>query len=232
TLTEWAATHPNVPILTGITFDSRDMKRRYLQFTLDASSVTLTPQGGRRYWAKATKAGVAAYNRGGVVVREYRPADEIKRAIGTLKSAPVVLLHPKENGGEVDTENSKRLSVGVFEDPAWDDNEQAACGYVVVNDAEALRTIDGWVQMTGGVDISCGYDNARVLEPGISPDGEEYDLMQTDYTFNHVAIGPRGWGRLGPDVGLTLDSNEDEILMKKTTTNDSAEACAPGEKKT
>jgi hypothetical protein len=214
-LTEWASTHPNVPIITELTLDSNDMKRRYLTFSLDASGVTPTPQGGRRYPAKPTKAGVAAYNRGGVVVREYRPADELKRAIATLKGSPVVVLHPRENDGEVDTSNAQRLTIGHFEDPTWDEREGAACGYVVINDAETLALIDQWIPQTGGVDISCGYDSVRIPEPGVSPDGEEYDVIQTGYKFNHVAIGPRGWGRLGTDVGLTLDSNEDEVIMSK-----------------
>lgn len=210
TLTEWAATHPNVPILTGITLDSRDMKRRYLTFTVDGTSYEPTPHGGRRYRAKASKAGVFRYNRGGQIVREYRPAEEIQKALPTLKSAPVVLLHPKENGGEVDVENMRRLRVGVFEDPEWTEDESAAVGSLVVDDAAALATIDGWIQTYGGVDISCGYDNERIPEPGVSPDGEEYDLVQTDYIFNHVAIGPRGWGRQGADVGLTLDADDNE----------------------
>ena len=237
-LSEWAATHPNVPIITGLTLDSCDMKRRYLTFTLDSEGVTPTPQGGRRYPAKATKAGVFQYNRGGQIVREYRPANEIKRALGTLKSCPVVLLHPQENGGEVDIDNAKRLSCGHFEDPVWDEAEQCARGFVVINDRDALDTIDGWVALTGGADISCGYDNARDPTPGVSPDSEEYDLVQIDYTFNHVAIGPRGWGRQGTDVGLTLDSDDNEqgpfmsLKTNPTKTADSAEAAAPGEKPT
>jgi hypothetical protein len=229
TLSEWAQTHPNVPILTDITLDACDMKRRYLTFTLDSEGVTPTPQGGRRYPAKATRSTVAKYNRNGQIVREFRPADEIKKAIATLKGAPVVLLHPDENGGEVDTENIKRLSCGHFEDPTWDDAEQCARGFVVVNDGPSIQTLDVWASETGGVDISCGYDNARIEEPGVSPDGEEYDVIQTDYVFNHVALGPRGWGRLGPDVGLTLDCNDHEVLMKFTT-KDSADVTKPDDK--
>lgn len=228
-LSEWSSTHPNVPILTGLTLDSADVppepvKRRYLTFTLDAAGVTQTPQGGRRYPARASKAGVFQYKRGTEVVREYRPADEIKRAVGTLKGAPVVVLHPKENGGEVDVTNARRLTVGHFEDPTWDEAQEAAVGTVVVNDADTLNLIDQWVRDTGGVDISCGYDNERIPQPGVSPDGEEYQYSQVNYVFNHVALGPRGWGRQGVDVGLTLDSNDDEDFpMKTIKTSDSGD---------
>ncbi len=223
-LSEWSTAHPNVPILTGLTLDSNDvpnqpMKRRYLTFTLDQAGVQQTPQGGRRYPARASKAGVFKYKRGSQVVREYRPAAEIKKSLNTLKGAPVVVLHPAENGGEVDTNNARRLTVGHFEDPTWDEATQAAVGYAVINDADTLALIDQWVAATGGVDISCGYDNERLPQSGVSPDGEEHDYVQVGYVFNHVGIGPKRWGRQGTDIGLTLDSHDNEespVMALKT----------------
>lgn len=36
--------------------------------------------------------------------------------------------------------------------------------------------------------------------------GEDFDARQTNIRYNHVAIGPLGWGRAGRNVGLRLDA--------------------------
>jgi hypothetical protein len=38
--------------------------------------------------------------------------------------------------------------------------------------------------------------------------GEAYDAIQRDIIVNHVAIGPKGWGRAGPDCAIRTDSNQ------------------------
>ncbi len=250
-LSEWRAANPDVPVITehqlaslSLTMDRADVeqtptKRRYLQFTVDGASYVPTPQGGRRYRARASQAGVWKYKRPEGIVREYRPPAEIKKALHSLKSAPIVLLHPKENGGEVNPDNMRRLRIGVFEDPTWNDATQSAEGYAVIDDAEALDLIDNaW---RGKVSISCGYDNAWLMQPGVSPSGDEYDRVQIDYVFNHVGIGPDVWGRQGEDVGLlTLDANdneEDPMRIRTADANDTnpapnAPVGAPGKTKT
>jgi uncharacterized protein len=218
-LAQWSALNPNVPIITeeslaSQTQDRADLPRatrRYALSTLDyaGGNVERTPQGGLRIRARVSKAGVYDYNRSGRVLREYRPAEELKRpeAMASLKGSPIVVLHPRENGGAVDTENFKRLTVGHFEDPEWNEDAQAVDGWVVINDAETVSKIDSGEL----VEISCGYDNKRELEPGTSPDGKPYDLVQTDYVYNHIALGPPGWGRQGEEVALTLDSNDNQF---------------------
>lgn len=217
-LAQWAELNPNIPIiqedeLTSLTQDRADIPRktrRYALSTLDYANgnVEVTPQGGRRIRATVTKAGVFDYLREGRTLREYRPAEELKKpeAMATLKGSPIVVLHPRENGGAVDTGNFKRLTVGHFEDPEWDEEKQAVVGWVVVNEAEAVAKVDAGEL----VEISCGYDNQRRLESGAAPDGKPYDLIQTDYVYNHIALGPSGWGRQGEAVGLTLDSNDNQ----------------------
>ena len=37
------------------------------------------------------------------------------------------------------------------------------------------------------------------------PDGTPYDRVQRNIRYNHVALGPRGWGRMGPRVRLRVD---------------------------
>lgn len=232
-LAEWLAMHPDVTLIRGedleaLTQDEADVPsvtRRYLTFTLDASGAEPTPQGGRRFRAKATKAGVFQYARAGRIIREYRPAAELRKpqALSSLKGSPVVVLHPAST--EVNTANERKLRVGHFEDPSWDEENQAVVGFVVINDGPTLDQIEQW----GGADISCGYDCRRPWVPGFTPDRQPYDTEQLDYIYNHVAIGPPGWGRQGMDVGLTLDHQDNQLPpgeeeneeMPKGLTNDS-----------
>ncbi len=216
-LAQWAEAHPDVPIINEdqmtLTLDHAQLPqrtRRYAVFTLDFAGIQRTPQGGLRIPARVSKAGVFKYQRGNRVLREYRPASELRRpeALASLKGAPVVVLHPDENGGAVDTDNHQRLSVGHFEDPWFNEDALAIDGWVVVNHAETIARIESGEL----ADISSAYDNGRDFNPGFSPDREPYDLVQTDYVFNHVALGPPGWGRQGPDVGLlTLDADDNQV---------------------
>jgi hypothetical protein len=217
-LEQWSPLHPEVPIiteeqLTMPTLDHAELPlrtRRFAAWTLDASQIERTPQGGLRVPARVSKVGVFKYKRGDRVLREYRPASELRKpeALASLKGAPIVVLHPSINGGAVDTTNFKQLTVGHFEDPFFNEETQAIEGVVVTNDAETIKGIEN-----GDLaDISSAYDNGRDFTPGFTPEREPYDLVQTDYTFNHVALGPPGWGRQGQDVGLlTLDSNDNQV---------------------
>jgi hypothetical protein len=230
-LEQWAALHPGVPIvteeqLTMPTLDHAELPtttRRFALFTLDAAEVQRTPQGGLRIPARVSKAGVFKYQRGERVLREYRPASELKKpeAMASLKGAPVIVLHPdrSEAGGAVTTENAKRLAVGHFEDPVFNEDTQSVEGWVVTNDAETIRRI-----IAGELaDISCGYDNGRDFNPGFTPGREPYDLTQHSYVYNHVALGPPGWGRQGQEVGLfTLDANDNQVAVMPPSNSEEA----------
>lgn len=230
-LEQWAELHPEVPIVTEeqLTMPTQDhadfpaKTRRYVTFTLDAAQVQRTPQGGLRMPARVSKAGVFQYNRNGRILREYRPASELKKpeAMASLKGAPIIVLHPdpKVDGGAVNTDNFKQLTVGHFEDPVFNEDTQSVEGWVVVNDDETIRRIiDGEL-----ADISCGYDNGRDFNPGFTPDRVPFDLTQTGYVYNHVALGPPGWGRQGQDVGLfTLDANDNQVAALPPSTSEEA----------
>jgi hypothetical protein len=45
---------------------------------------------------------------------------------------------------------------------------------------------------------------------------EDADYVQTQIRYDHAALGPEGWGRLGRDVCLRLDSNQDQIVRYLT----------------
>lgn len=37
--------------------------------------------------------------------------------------------------------------------------------------------------------------------------GEHYDAIQRNIVVNHIALGPKGWGRAGPEVAVKTDSD-------------------------
>lgn len=204
-LNEWREAHTSIPVFDGNTMIPK-LVTRYTIATLDRASVQRTPQGGIRVRARLTKVGVFEYNRGGFVVREWRPPEEVLDPASwmTLKGATVVVDHPWEDG-EVNPENFQAINIGHCEDPSIDGD--SVWGWLYINHAQAIRDI-----LSDKLkEVSCGYENIREEAPGTTPEGEPYDIVQRKITYNHVALGPRGWGRQGSDVALSLDANDNQI---------------------
>jgi hypothetical protein len=82
---------------------------------------------------------------------------------------------------------------------------------LVVQDAAAIALIDSKARR----ELSCGYQCSLELTSGVAQ-GEHYDAIQRDIRYNHVALGPDGWGRAGSSVALRLDSG-DAIQINPTT---------------
>src|SRR5581483_3078064 len=155
-----------------------------------------TQQGGARIPAFVTRTGVFTYTQpDGSVVRELRLPEEVfnKDSMKTLETAAVTVGHP----GRVTPENWRTLSVGAPVDVRKDGRFLASD--LVVNDATTLARV--------GVDLvecSCGYDCEVEKKSGVY-DGEQYDAIQRNIRYNHVGLGPEGWGRAGSSVRLRLD---------------------------
>ncbi len=169
-----------------------------------------TPQGGLRAPGRVTRTGVFLYrNDDGSIRREYRPADEVFHAdsLASLRSAPVTVLHPRS--GKVDTRSWREDAVGHVEDPAAD-GTFVGCA-VVVQDAAVVDRIE----RRDLSDFSAGYTCRVDATPGVTPDGESYDVVQRNIRYNHVALGPAGWGRAGPDARIRLDQADEETMTEK-----------------
>lgn len=177
-----------------------------LDFTrIDAARVTETPQGFLRVSGNLTRVGVLPYHRAdGSVYRELRLPSEVFRAdsLASMRYAPVTDLH----GGMVDPKNVTDLQVGIVGEDVDHD------GAFVVGSAIIQRqdTIDA-VRAKKRRELSPGYRCWVQDEPG-RWDGtefgfgvEDYDGVQRDIVYNHLAIGPENWGRSGPDVALRMD---------------------------
>ncbi len=171
---------------------------------LDAK--TRTPQGGLRIDANLTRTGIFIYkDEQGRDVREYRSPEEVFKAdsLATLHLAPIVIGHP----AMVDPSNWQRHSVGTIGEDVRADGKFVVAKAVV----QDRKTIDA-IERKDLTELSCGYEVDLVHTPGTTPEGEHFDALQTNIRYNHVGIGPAGWGRAGGEVRLRLDGNGDVVV--------------------
>jgi len=179
-----------------------------------------TAGGGLRIPATIGRAGILVYRKAdGTEWREYRPPSEAfaGASLDSLRGAPVTDLHP---GGAVTPESYQGVVRGhVGDDARKDDDGKHVAASLYVADAALIRGIEAGQRS----DVSAGYDVELDHTPGMTPDGEHYDAVQTGIRYNHVAIGPPGWGRAGTTVGLRLDDNGDQIATPPADAGDTQE---------
>lgn len=160
---------------------------------------TRTPQGFLRVPGNLTRTGVLTYYRpDGSKFNELRHPDEVFRpdSLATLTFAPVTERHP---GGLVSPKNVAQVSVGIVTE-ARRDGRFVTGDLVVQNDRAIARVLSGKLR-----ELSPGY-TCRIDHTAGTWDGERYDGVQRGIVYNHLAIGPREWGRAGPEVALKLDA--------------------------
>lgn len=189
--------HPDVH--AKLPADTQDSARAVRCDVGKLAKAKRTSQGYARVDARLTRTGILEYARAdGGVQREYRPAEEVFKAdsLASLTLAPVTDLHPSEM---LTPANHKQLSIGVTSAPRQDGQFVAA--ELVIQDGSAIQKIDAGER----AEISCGYTCELDWTPGVYQ-GQRYDAVQRNIEYNHVAIGPRNWGRAGSDVALRLDS--------------------------
>jgi uncharacterized protein len=162
--------------------------------------VVETPQGGLRVEAAVARAGVLRYrDTAGKEWAELVPAEELgaEDSLATLRGATVTDLHPE---GLVTAESYRAVAVGhVHDDVRTEDDYVVAT--LTVNDAEECARIRSGERKDTSAGYVCDIDET----PGVTPEGESYDRVQRRRRYNHVGLGPEGWGRAGSDVGLRLD---------------------------
>ena len=144
---------------------------------------------------------------------ELRPADEVfaEDSLSTLRAATATELHP---GKLVTPDTWKRFAIGHVADNVRRDGEFVAVD-VCIQDGNALAK----VRDRELVELSCGYSCDLDETPGTF-EGKPYTRIQRSIRYNHVALGPEGWGRAGSDVRLHLDSKTalSEPLSDSATT--------------
>lgn len=158
-----------------------------------------TPQGGLVADANLTRTGVFPYrNADGTTRMELRRPSEVfdRTSLDTYPLAPVTVDHP----GRVGPHNWRDHAVGTV-GAAVRQHGDFVRGELHLQDGKtADRAEAGDLR-----EISCGYTCDLDPTPG-EYQGQLYDAEQRNIRINHVAVGPPGWGRMGPDTRMHLDS--------------------------
>lgn len=167
-----------------------------------------TPQGYLRCDAYLTRAGIFQYRDAqGNVTREFRPPSEVfaKDSLESIKLVPVTMTHPPE--GAVDAQTAKKYQCGSVGEFVKQDGEYVNATMMLTDAKLVAASLGGDMR-----EISCGYTCEIEEVPG-TYNGEDYDVVQRDIRYNHVAVVPRG--RAGREVRLHIDA-EGAVMVRKT----------------
>ena len=121
------------------------------------------------------------------LVRVYRPEAEVFKndAIASYAGVPVTLEHPK-NGVSADT--WKDLAVGEVGDEVLRDGQFVRVP-MMLRDANAIKAVED-----GKRELSMGYSAEITFADGVTPTGEAFDAIMSDFKMNHVAIVQKARG--------------------------------------
>lgn len=172
------------------------------------SGVERTSSGGWSVPATLTRTGLFKYVENGKPITVLRPKEEVfsDASLESLALCPVTVFHPAER--EVTPKNYRRVVTGLVGKPTVLADKYVAAR-LRIEDEETGNKIDNKELC----EVSCGYraDYARNPDGSFvsgTYNGEHYDRMQINIRYNHVSLGPKGWGRAGSDVGIKLDGSD------------------------
>lgn len=159
-----------------------------------------------------TRTGVFPYSQvDGTVRRELRLPGEVFRpdSLASLRYATVTDLHPE---APVDSASWRTHAIGTVGSDVKQEGVFVA-SEIIIHDKAAIDRIDKGERN----ELSCGYSCDLESNAGVY-EGQSYDAIQRNIRYNHVAIGPNGWGRAGCDVKLRLDSGDAFACIPDHTT--------------
>lgn len=118
-------------------------------------------------------------------------------SLDSLAHAPLTDDHPT---GRVTPDSWRSDSIGHIAGRPKRDGKFIA-GELHINHGPAVQK----AERGDLVELSCGYTCHYDPTPG-EYQGEKYDGIQRRRRYNHVALGPPGWGRAGSEVRMRLDA--------------------------
>lgn len=143
------------------------------------------------------------------MVRVYRPPSEVfaKDTLHSFAFRPVTNDHPPKM---VDSKSWKQYSVGQTGGEVDATDGKFVRVPLVLMDEAVIQDY-----RAGKRELSMGYTTALDFNPGTTPDGEEYDVSQTDMRMNHLAVVRRARGGDQLRIG---DNQGDRPMTDKTQT--------------
>jgi hypothetical protein len=167
---------------------------------------TKTDEGYLETGVWPTKAGVFKYlNKDGSIRRELRPRAEVHDAasLASLQNKPITNSHPPEL---LNSRNTRKYQVGVVHgDHQLAEDRLHTQARALVTDEDAIRDIQ-----QGKQQVSCGYTCDIDFTPGADAEFGEYDAIQRNIRYNHLALEWRG--RAGSGARLRNDQSEDSAV--------------------
>jgi len=150
------------------------------------------------------------------IIRVYRPSDAVfsRDAIESYARKPITINHPD---GGVSADNWKDLAVGEIDRDVMRDGDFVSVP-LIFRDATAIALIKS---SDGPKELSMGYDASIEFKDGVTPTGEPYDAIMSDFRMNHVAVVSQARGgkelRIGDGAyqwGATpIHTDEKEVTM-------------------
>lgn len=143
-----------------------------------------------------TRTGVFSYrNPDGTERREYRPEAAVFAAdsLAGFAAIPITDGHP----GKVTSKNVRHAVVGTVLSPGRQDGNNLLADIIIYDTAPVEA---------GRKELSVGYEVDLDETPGVTPEGEHYDAIQTSIRPNHLALVQRG--RAG-NARLNLDAADE-----------------------
>lgn len=157
-----------------------------------------TSDGRLRVDGYLTRSGVFTYrNPDGTIRKEYRPPEEVFKqdSLDSFAMAPVTDDHPPEL---LNPSNTRKYAVGSVGESVRKDGEHVAASMVIF-DEDTIKKVE-----SGKRQLSCGYEVKIINEPGVTPEGERYDVLQRNIVGNHVALVD--FARAGSQARVRMDS--------------------------
>ncbi len=177
------------------------MKKKFRVSSLEIKkdSWQMTTEGYLELEAYATRTGVFDYyTKDGKLYREYRPAIQVHNpdSYKTLEKQPLTKLHPKNM---LDSKTTEKFIKGIVLEGIEPDGI-----YIKVKVRVFSKELIDLILSGKMTELSCGYYCEVIDGKGVTPDGIQYDGMQINIIYNHLAVVPKG--RAGSKVGFHLDS--------------------------
>lgn len=173
-------------------------------FRYDAGNVKecyLTEEGYIRGVAKVTRTGIFNYmNSDGSIRRELRLPEHVLHddSLNSMKMIPITNGHPTVK--LVDSENARELVIGMTGEDISQDGNYIKTNFVIT-DAAGVKA----VKEMGRKELSLGYTVDLLESPGVY-EGENYDYIQSNIKYNHLAIVDSA--RAGGEARIVLDGLE------------------------
>lgn len=133
----------------------------------------------------------------GTIIREYRPPEEVfdTDSEASFVGKPIVVGHPAS--GIVNSDTVQDLAIGTILSSGYQKDETNIACDIVIHNPSAIGEKRG---------LSLGYRVDIEEAPGITPDGQQYDVIQRNIRINHLAVVDRA--RAGAKARLNLDGDE------------------------